>query len=136
MVGQHSAMISILLVYLTLYQSRLQNLNNKDNMKHINKIFLILFAGLLVAQCSTYSMKSDMTKNGVINKTPKWYVKYPHTTKKHYQEAASAVSPDLELAVNDLVDGQTHLLPDALELWGNSEEVSLSCPNVRPQVLP
>ena len=68
-------------------------------MKHINKIFLILFAGLLVAQCSTYSMKSDMTKNGVINKTPKWYVKYPHTTKKHYQEAASAVSPDLELAV-------------------------------------
>jgi|TARA_A100001011_G_scaffold9297_1_gene10474 hypothetical protein len=99
MVGQHSAMISILLTYLTLYQSRLQNLNNKDNMKHINKIFLILFAGLLVAQCSTYSMKSDMTKNGVINKTPKWYVKYPHTTKKHYQEAASAVSPDLELAV-------------------------------------
>ena len=40
-----------------------------------------------------------MTKNGVINKVPKWYVKYPHTTKKHYQEAASAVSPDLELAV-------------------------------------
>jgi len=68
-------------------------------MKNISKIFLVLFAGLLVAQCSTYSMKSDMTKNGVINKTPKWYVKYPHTTKKHYQEAASAVSPDLELAV-------------------------------------
>ena len=40
-----------------------------------------------------------MTKNGVIDKTPKWYVKYPHTTRKHYQEAASAVSPDLELAV-------------------------------------
>ena len=68
-------------------------------MKNISKLFLILFAGLLVAQCSTYSMKSDMSKNGVINKTPKWYVKYPHTTKKHYQEAASAVSPDLELAV-------------------------------------
>jgi len=68
-------------------------------MKNISKLFLILFAGLLVAQCSTYSMKSDMTKNGVINKVPKWYVKYPHTTKKHYQEAASAVSPDLELAV-------------------------------------
>ena len=99
MVGQHSAVTSILLAYLTLYQSRLQNSNNKDKMKHINKIFLILFAGLLVAQCSTYSMKSDMTKNGVIDKTPKWYVKYPHTTKKHYQEAASAVSPDLELAV-------------------------------------
>ena len=68
-------------------------------MKNLSKLFLILFAGILVAQCSTYSMKSDMTKNGVINKTPKWYVNYPHTTRKHYQEAASAVSPDLELAV-------------------------------------
>ena len=99
MVGHSSAMISMLLAYLTGYQSRLQTLNNKDNMKNISKLFLILFAGLLVAQCSTYSMKSDMSKNGVINKTPKWYVKYPHTTKKTYQEAASAVSPDLELAV-------------------------------------
>lgn len=68
-------------------------------MKNISKLFLILFAGILLAQCSTYSMKSDITKNGVINKVPKWYVKYPHTTKKFYQEAASAVSPDLELAV-------------------------------------
>ena len=99
MVGHSSAMTLMLLVYLTGYQSRLQTLNNSYNMKNISKLFLILFAGLLVAQCSTYSMKSDMTKNGVINKTPKWYVKYPHTTKKHYQEAASAVSPDLELAV-------------------------------------
>ena len=99
MVGHNSAMTSTSLVYPTGYQSRLQTLNNKENMKNISKIFLILFAGLLVAQCSTYSMKSDMSKNGVINKTPKWYVKYPHTTKKHYQEAASAVSPDLELAV-------------------------------------
>jgi len=99
MVGHSSAMTLTLLVYLTGYQSRLQTLNNKENMKNISKLFLILFAGLLVAQCSTYSMKSDMSKNGVINKTPKWYVKYPHTTKKHYQEAASAVSPDLELAV-------------------------------------
>jgi hypothetical protein len=99
MVGHSSAMTSMLLVYPTGYQSRLQTLNNKENMKNISKLFLILFAGLLVAQCSTYSMKSDMSKNGVINKTPKWYVKYPHTTRKHYQEAASAVSPDLELAV-------------------------------------
>lgn len=68
-------------------------------MKNISKLFLILFAGLLVAQCSTYTLKSDMSQNGVINKTPKWYVKYPHTTSKYYQEAASAVSPDLELAV-------------------------------------
>ena len=68
-------------------------------MKNLSKLFLVLVAGLMLAQCSTYSMKSDMSKNGVIDKTPKWYVKYPHTTKKHYQEAASAVSPDLELAV-------------------------------------
>ena len=68
-------------------------------MKNIQRMFLLLIAGLMMAQCSTYSMKSDMSKNGVINKTPKWYVTYPHTTKKHYQEAASAVSPDLELAV-------------------------------------
>jgi len=99
MVGHSSAMTLTSLAYLTGYQSRLRTLNNKENMKNISKLFLILFAGLLVAQCSTYSMKSDMSKNGVINKTPKWYVKYPHTTKKHYQEAASAVSPDLELAV-------------------------------------
>ena len=77
----------------------LATLKDKETMKNISKLFLVLFAGLLVAQCSTYSMKSDMSKNGVINKTPKWYVKYPHTTKKAYQEAASAVSPDLELAV-------------------------------------
>jgi len=69
-------------------------------MKNLTKIIMILTASVFLAQCSaTYKMKSDMTKNGVIDKTPKWYVKYPHTTKKFYQEAASAVSPDLELAV-------------------------------------
>ena len=69
-------------------------------MKHISKLFLILFAGLLVAQCSTYSMKSDMSsKNGVINKTPKWYVNYDHETMFKYVETGTAVSPDLELAV-------------------------------------
>jgi hypothetical protein len=69
-------------------------------MKNLSKLFLILVASVFLAQCSsTYNMKSDMSKNGVIDKTPKWYVKYPHTTKKFYQEAASAVSPDLELAV-------------------------------------
>ena len=68
-------------------------------MTNIKNMVLVIIAGIFLAQCSTYTMKSDMSKNGVINKTPKWYVKYPHTTKKHYQEAASAVSPDLELAV-------------------------------------
>ena len=65
----------------------------------MKKLALILFAGLLVAQCSTYKIKPDMSKNGVVNKTPKWYVKYDHETMFKYQEAATAVYPDLELAV-------------------------------------
>ena len=65
----------------------------------IKKLVLVLFAGVMLAQCSTYKIKPDMSKNGVVNKTPKWYVKYDHETMFKYQEAASAVSPDLELAV-------------------------------------
>lgn len=60
---------------------------------------MVLFAGVMLAQCSTYKIKPDMSKNGVVNKTPKWYVKYDHETMFKYQEAATAVSPDLELAV-------------------------------------
>ena len=40
-----------------------------------------------------------MSKSGVVNKTPKWYVDYKHETMFKYQEAATAVSPDMELAV-------------------------------------
>jgi len=40
-----------------------------------------------------------MNKRGVVNKTPKWYVDYKHETMFKYQEAATAVSPDMELAV-------------------------------------
>jgi hypothetical protein len=68
-------------------------------MRNISKIILVLVAGLLVAQCSTYKIKGDMSKNGVVNKTPKWYVDYNHETMFKYQEAATAVSPDMELAV-------------------------------------
>ena len=68
-------------------------------MKYLSKLFLILFAGVLLAQCSTYKIKPDMSKNGVVNKTPDWYVEYKHETWRHYQEAATAVSPDMELAV-------------------------------------
>ena len=99
MVGHSSATTLTSLVYLTGYQSRLRTSNNKDNMKNISKLFLILFAGLLVAQCSTYKIKPDMNKSGVVNKTPKWYVDYNHETMFKYQEAATAVSPDMELAV-------------------------------------
>ena len=81
----------------------------------------------MLAQCSTYKIKPDMSKNGVINKTPKWYVKYDHETMFKYQEAATAVSPDLELAtkksillakaklvdrINGLMNNQTTIKKD------------------------
>ena len=68
-------------------------------MKNMTKMILILVAGLMMAQCSTYKIKPDMDKSGVVNKTPKWYVDYNHETMFKYQEAATAVSPDMELAV-------------------------------------
>ena len=68
-------------------------------MKYLSKLFLVLFVGILLAQCSTYKVKPDMSKNGVVNKTPDWYVEYKHETWTKYQEAATAVSPDMELAV-------------------------------------
>ena len=72
-------------------------------MKHLSKIFLVLIAGILLAQCSTYKVKPDMSKNGVVNKTPDWYVEYKHETWTKYQEAATAVSPDMELAVKKAI---------------------------------
>ena len=68
-------------------------------MKHMTKMMLLLVAGLMLAQCSTYNIKPDMNKSGVVNKTPKWYVDYNHETMFKWQEAATAVSPDMELAV-------------------------------------
>jgi len=68
-------------------------------MNNITKVILMLVAGLMLAQCSTYKIKPDMNKGGVVNKTPKWYVDYNHETMFKWQEAASAVSPDMELAV-------------------------------------
>ena len=68
-------------------------------MKQLNKLILLLVAGVMLSQCSTYKIKPDMNKSGVVNKTPKWYVDYKHETLFKYQEAATAVSPDMELAV-------------------------------------
>ena len=68
-------------------------------MKTLSKIVLVIFASILLANCSTYSVKKDMTKDGYVNKTPKWYVDYDHETWKTFQEAAVSVSPDMELAV-------------------------------------
>ena len=71
-------------------------------MKNLSKLFLILVAGMLVAQCSTYKIKPDMNKSGIINKTPKWYVDYDHETMFNVG-TGTAVSPDLELAVKKAV---------------------------------
>ena len=62
-------------------------------------MILVVVAGLVLAQCSTYKIKSDMNKDGALNKTPKWYVKFDHETMFKYVETGTAVSPDLELAV-------------------------------------
>ena len=72
-------------------------------MKQLNRLILVLVAGLMLAQCSTYKIKPDMNKSGVVNNTPKWYVDYKHETLFKYQEAATAVSPDMELAVKKAI---------------------------------
>ena len=72
-------------------------------MKNLSKIILVTVFGLMLAQCSTYKIKPDMNKSGVVNKTPKWYVKFDHETMFKYVETGTAVSPDLELAVKKAV---------------------------------
>src|SRR5210317_813999 len=72
-------------------------------MRNITKLILVLFAGVLMAQCSTYKVNPDMNKSGVVDKTPKWYVKYDRETLFKYQESGTAVSPDMELAVKKAV---------------------------------
>lgn len=66
-------------------------------------MIMIVLGGLLLAQCTTYKIKPDMNKSGVVNKTPKWYVQYDHETLFKYVETGTAVSPDLELAVKKAV---------------------------------
>jgi hypothetical protein len=39
-------------------------------MRNITKLILVLFAGVLMAQCSTYKVKPDMNKSGVVDKHP------------------------------------------------------------------
>ena len=38
-------------------------------------IYLVIFT-ILLSQCSTYTVKPDISKKGALTKTPKWYVKY------------------------------------------------------------
>ena len=72
-------------------------------MKHLTKLILVIVAGLMLAQCSTYKIKPDVNKSGIVNKVPKWYVKYDRETMFKYQESGTAVSPDMELAVKKAV---------------------------------
>ena len=72
-------------------------------MKHLTKLILVIVAGLMLAQCSTYKIKPDVNKSGVVNKVPKWYVKYDRETMFKYQESGTAVSPDMELAVKKAI---------------------------------
>ena len=66
-----------------------------------NKIItsLVALTCLFLTNCSTYTVKQDMSKKGELTKTPKWYIKYNREDKKWMYETASSVSPDLELAV-------------------------------------
>ena len=72
-------------------------------MNTIVKVMLVILTSVMLSNCSTYKIKSDMTKNGVVNKTPDWYVDYKHETLRKYQESATAVSPDMELAVKKAI---------------------------------
>jgi hypothetical protein len=72
-------------------------------MKQLKKLTLVSIACLMLAQCSTYKIKPDMNTSGVVDKTPKWYVKYDRETLFKYQESGTAVSPDMELAVKKAV---------------------------------
>ena len=73
-------------------------------MKNITRLFMILVAGLFLAQCSgTYKVKPDMNTTGVVKQTPKWYVKYDRETMFKFIESGTAVSPDMELAVKKAV---------------------------------
>ena len=93
------------LIYLLDWIRLLTTLNHKRrNMYKLTKLILVLITGLMLAQCSsTYKVRNDMSKKGVVTETPKWYVNYDHTTLFSFQEAGTAVSPDMELAVKKAI---------------------------------
>ena len=68
-------------------------------MKNKIKTSIVVLMCLFLANCSTYTIKKDMSEKGELTKTPKWYIKYKREDKKWMYETASSVSPDLELAV-------------------------------------
>lgn len=65
-------------------------------------IFVILLALGLTNCSSTYTIKPENSKNGMISKAPKWYVTNKKALKdeKFVYGVGSSVSPDIELAIN------------------------------------
>jgi hypothetical protein len=66
-------------------------------------LLVCVVALLALSNCSTYTIKADMSKDGVVERTPDWYVNYDRVTMFYYQDAAEAVSPDMDLAVKKSV---------------------------------
>ena len=54
-------------------------------IRNIFKILIVSSLTLFLAQCSTYTVKKDMTKKGELTKTPKWYIKFDREDKKALQ---------------------------------------------------
>lgn len=65
----------------------------------LNKLSIIILLSLFLNQCTTYTVKKDMSQKGELTKTPKWYIKFDREDKTWMYETASSVSPDLELAI-------------------------------------
>ena len=65
-------------------------------------LFVILLAMGLTNCSSTYTIKPENSKNGMISKAPKWYVTNKKALKdeKFVYGVGSSVSPDIELAIN------------------------------------
>ena len=68
-------------------------------MRKILRLGIITLLSFILSNCSTYTVKKDMSKKGELTKTPKWYIKYKREDKSWMYETASSVSPDLELAI-------------------------------------
>ena len=68
-------------------------------MRKILRLGTVTLLSLILSNCSTYTVKKDMSNKGELNKTPKWYIKYKREDKSWMYATASSVSPDLELAI-------------------------------------
>ena len=67
--------------------------------KNLLNILFVIFLSAFISNCSNYTVKKDINKNGELTKTPRWYVKYKRQDKKWIYETGTSVSPDLELSV-------------------------------------